>query len=262
MGTHHFHYKHPLFGRGDWLNEPNKIKPTKKGVRWDKSPYYVWFACLLRSEAYKRYCSIKRGAYKPTFAHFGNVFEYKDNFKKWFNEGNRGVRLFAEPYSEIPTKRLSKGDRPEWSNPNLCVVQFDASRYRTFVLKQVRRLALQACEIAQTTRVLSRATIQFHAPPKNCDAYLRMLRVWDMKQAGVKTAEIHRICYPNTKRDIELKQKEAQARIRSKGGDEELDAATAKHLLQKQRWQEIDRDYKRACKLIENAAKGIFPKTT
>ena len=61
MATHHFHYKHPLFGRGDWLNEPHKIKPTANGVRWDHSPYHVWFQCLLRNEGYKRYCQTRKG---------------------------------------------------------------------------------------------------------------------------------------------------------------------------------------------------------
>jgi hypothetical protein len=44
MPAEHFHYKHPLFGRGNWLNEPHKIKPTENGIRWDYTPYYVWFA--------------------------------------------------------------------------------------------------------------------------------------------------------------------------------------------------------------------------
>ena len=27
---------------------------------------------------------------------FGNVFDYKDDFKEWWFDGNRGVKLFAE----------------------------------------------------------------------------------------------------------------------------------------------------------------------
>ena len=46
------------------------------------------------------------------------------------------------------------------------------------------------------------------------------------------------------------------------GEEEEIDAFTAKVMLQKQASQEVRRDFKRACKLIENAAMGIFPKTS
>ena len=190
MATHHFHYKHPLFGRGDWLNEPHKIKPTANGVRWDQSPYHVWFQCLLRSEGYKRYCQTRKGQYAKTFADFGDVFAYENNFKKWFNEDDRGRKLFAEPYSPIIPKILSKQDEIDWANPDLCIIQFDANRNKAFVQRKVRSLINKACTEAQKSNVLSKAKIQFVSAPKDCDAYLRMLKVWDLKHEGKRTSEI------------------------------------------------------------------------
>lgn len=262
MGSHHFHYKHPLFGRGDWLNEPQKIKETEGGVRWDHSPYNLWFECLLRSKSYRIYCETGKGKFGNVFQLFGNVFAYDGNFKKWFLEDDRGIKLFAEPYSEVTTKQLSERSSVDWANDNLCVIQFDASRYQAFVLRQVRRLVKEACVRAQAAKVLSKARVQFVSAPKDCDAYRRMLQVWDLTQRGEKTSTIHAACYPQKKRTIEQRQSEALARKRKAGSDDYIDALAAKVLLQKQMSQEVRRDYKRACRLIENAAKGFFPKTT
>lgn len=262
MGTHHFHYKHPLFGRGDWLNEPHKIKTTDGGVRWDHSAYNIWFECLLRSEGYRAYCQTGKGEFGATFNLFGNVFAYEGNFKKWFLENDRGVKLFAEPHSEVMTKQIRKSDIVNWNNENLCVIQFDVGRYQAFVLRQVRRLVKEACAIAQEKTVRSKAKVQFISAPKDCDAYMRMLRVWDLTQRGEKTSKIHAACYPQSRRTIEQRQNEASARKRKIGSKDDVDALAAKLLLQKQRSQEVRRDYKRACRLIANAAKGVFPKTT
>jgi len=262
MGLQHFHYKHPLWGRGDWLNEPHKIKPTERGVRWDHTPYYVWFSCLLRSADYRAYCENGIGDFSATFENFGNVFAYQNDFKRWFTEDERGARLFAEPFRDITPKLVRHDDVIEWRHPDLRVIQFDANRHQAYVLKRVQQLIKQACSEAQSTRVISKARVQFHSPPKDVHSYLRMLRVWDLKQANVKTAEIHSLCYPQTRRQIELRQTEAQRRQRKKGEDQMSDAAAAKLLLQKQRWQEINRDYQKACALIETAANGVFTKTT
>lgn len=262
MAKQHFHYRHPLFGRGDWLNAPEKIKPTKRGVRWDQTPYYVWFACLLRSDGYRRYSETRRGPFAKTFESFGDVFAYENNFKRWFNENGRGIKLFAEPFRDIRPKIVRRDDVIDWENPDLRIIQFDANRHKAYVLRKVKQLATSACAEVQSARVLSKAQIQFHTPPKDVDAYIRMLKVWDLKQRGLKTADIHKQCYLKSKRDIGIRLKEAQSRAAKKGERELIDAAAAKLLLQKQRWQEVNRDYQKACKLIENAAKGIFPKTT
>ena len=264
MGTYHFHYKHPLFGKGDWKNQPQNIKETKGGIRWDKSPYYVWFQCLLRSDKYRRICETQRGKNSKTYKDFGDVFAYEDNFKGWFRDDDRGIRLFAEPYGEVVTKQIQQSDAIDWDNPNLCVLQFDTIRHKAFIKKRVNRIIDAICKSSQPTSILSRAYIQFVIAPKDCEAYLRMLRVWDLTNQNIKTAEIHKLCYPQSNRSIEQRQIEAEKRLTAKGEQEvrAIDPLDAKLMLQKQRSQEVRRDYKRACKLIENAANGLFPKTS
>ena len=262
MATFHFHYKHPLFGYGDWKNQPQKIKPTPNGIRWDKSPYYVWFQCLLRSASYRKHCEYKRGRHGKVYRDFGDVFGYRDDFKAWFRDDDRGVNLFAEPHGEIITKQIKHTDTPDWDNPNLCVIQFDSLRHKAFIKKRVNYIIDAICKSTQPTAIISKAKIQFAAAPKDCEAYLRMLRVWDLTHDGVKTAEIHKLCYPQSNRSIEQRQIEAKNRLITKGEeDPAIDALDAKLMLQKQRSQEVRRDYRKACKLIENAANGFFPKT-
>lgn len=54
-----FVYKYPNFGNGPrpldekhWREEPEKIIQTEKGLRWDKSVYYLWFEYVLRNQRY------------------------------------------------------------------------------------------------------------------------------------------------------------------------------------------------------------------
>ena len=47
------------------------------------------------------------GDFKKIYENFGNVFDYKDNFKEWWFDGNRGVNLFAEPIFEMNTEILN-----------------------------------------------------------------------------------------------------------------------------------------------------------
>ena len=108
----YFIYKHPLFGRGENWRNPASIRSTKTGVRWDKSPYFIWFQCLLRNNEYEQYCAVGKGDFKEIYENFGNVFDYKDNFKEWWFDGNRGVNLFAEPIFEMCSAPVENGQTP------------------------------------------------------------------------------------------------------------------------------------------------------
>ena len=63
----YFIYKHPLFGRGENWRNPASIRSTKTGVRWDKSPYFIWFQCLLRNNEYEQYCAAGKGDFKKIY---------------------------------------------------------------------------------------------------------------------------------------------------------------------------------------------------
>lgn len=85
-GARHFPYKHPLFG--------TKSNP-KSGAN---SVYYYWWAFLRRNKDYLACCDAGgSGGLAALYADFGDV--RGDDFKTWWTEGGRGVRLFAEPPS-------------------------------------------------------------------------------------------------------------------------------------------------------------------
>lgn len=263
MPQHKFRYAHPLFGRGDWLNAADKIKATAKGIRWDRSPYYAWFAALLRNKDYERYCKTKRGAFANLYADWGDVARYANDFKAWFNDGDRGRGLFAEPLLEIDNQRLDGSEPVDWIDARVAVFQLDLSRPKPFLRKRVLAMLDKAHAeyLRQHGDGLSLAKYRFHVPPKDTLAYLRMLQVWDMHEQGIKHMDIHRQVY-GAMGDIGQRQLDHERRQSLKGSKEVVDAPAAKHLLQKQAWQEVDRDLKAACKLIANAGRGVFPKTS
>ena len=262
MPQYKFRYQHPLFGRGDWREAPDKIKPTATGIRWDRSPYYAWFATLLRNKAYAAYCKNRRGDFRQLYTDWGDITAYADDFKAWFNDGDRGRRLFAEPLLAIDNQRLDGAADIDWQDPRVAVFQLDLSRPKPFLRKRVQAMLDKAHAEYQRQHGdgLSLAKYRFHVPPKDTMAYLRMLRVWDLHEQGAKHMDIHRQVY-GAMGDIGQRQRDHERRQRLKGSKEVVDAAAAKHLLQKQAWQEVDRDIKAASKLIANAGLGVFPKT-
>lgn len=93
----HFPYKHPLFGTKN---------SRKTGAN---SVYYWWWAYLKRNKDYLACCeSGGKGRLAELYADFGDV--RSDDFKAWWEEGGRGVRLFAEPPAEELVRVLSGGD--------------------------------------------------------------------------------------------------------------------------------------------------------
>lgn len=151
----------------------------------------------------------------------------------------------------------------DWANGKLRLVAFDVTKPKTITKKRI--LALVDAEIDQyrSTHTIRGSKARYPILPhaKSAEVYLRLLKVWDMKKQGIANRDIHRACYPNAK-TIEQKLKAIERKLKQQGEDELADAADAKLKLQKQAYQEVTRDYKMACALIANAARGVFPKTS
>lgn len=65
------------------------------------SPYYWWYECLRLNESYKELCFNPKMARKnQIYKDFGNIHKHDshnyDTFKEWWEEDERGVRLFGE----------------------------------------------------------------------------------------------------------------------------------------------------------------------
>lgn len=87
----HFKAPTPTFGRAN----------KRKGLLYQQcSPYYWWWAYLRRNKAYLECCAaVGKGDLSRLYSDFGDVRE--DDFHKWWTEGDRGARLFAEPPLDI-----------------------------------------------------------------------------------------------------------------------------------------------------------------
>lgn len=96
----HFPYKHPTFGTA--------ARP-KPASAWQKTIYYLWWAYLKRNQTYLDTCAKGgAGALAAIYADFGDV--RGGDFKAWWTEGGRGVRLFAEPRAEDSVRVLQEGE--------------------------------------------------------------------------------------------------------------------------------------------------------
>ena len=92
----HFSHQHPTFGKS---GIDKKTEPFKKSV------YYFWYEFLRRNEEYRECCQQGGiGDMYALYSDFGDVFE--SDFKTWWQENDRGARLFAE--APLPSVRQIK----------------------------------------------------------------------------------------------------------------------------------------------------------
>lgn len=254
----YFIYKHPLFGRGDKWKTPSAIRSTKTGVRWDKSPYYVWFMCLLRSEEYGLYCKTGKGAFKKIYTDFGNVFEYKDNFKDWWFDGNRGVNLFAEPIFELNTEILNpKTDSliedervlylkvPIINNPKVLREEFER------ILKNKNKNVPN-----QKSNPVSYSKYPLYTAPKT-KAYLKMIKVYECKLEGMNAKSI----YVNHFKKINVKDWLNNYNEKHYNEGIAISEQEARRFVHALYSKNVYRYNKKTINLFNNAGKGIFPNT-
>ena len=99
-GGRHFAYQHPTFGT---VTRPTPVS------KWKNTVYYWWWAYLRCNPLYWQTCdSDGVGPCADLYRDFGDV--RGDDFKAWWMEGGRGVRLFAEPRAEDMVRVLEEGE--------------------------------------------------------------------------------------------------------------------------------------------------------
>jgi hypothetical protein len=114
MAKVHFLAPHPLFGRVN-----SRLADTYQ----KRSPYYWWWAYLRRSVAYLKCCDLQgAGALADLYTDFGDVRD--DDFHKWWTNGQRGARLFAEQQLEAKFGELTSRDQwdASWSAEDVMIV--------------------------------------------------------------------------------------------------------------------------------------------
>jgi hypothetical protein len=125
----HFPYQHPTFGTA---------KRPKPESAWKSSVYYWWWAYLKRNEGYLQCCELGgKGRFASLYKDFGDV--RGDDFKAWWTENERGVRLFAEPSAEITVRVLEEGERAPSTNKTL-TLSLPLNLPQKFILERCRDL--------------------------------------------------------------------------------------------------------------------------
>lgn len=171
-GARHFPYKHPLFG--------TKSNP-KSG---NNSVYYYWWAFLKRNKEYLACCEAGgAGELAGLYADFGDV--RGDDFKAWWTEGGRGVRLFAEPPSanvEVLESGAATPDAAEFLTltlPKNLPKRYLLRRVRELLAKEENHPGARGKQHAR----MSKAKYQVKGQP-NISALALTLRVYDFRVAN------------------------------------------------------------------------------
>jgi hypothetical protein len=171
-GARHFPYKHPLFGT---KNNP------KSG---NNSVYYHWWAFLKRNSEYLACCEAGgTGPLADLYADFGDV--RGDDFKAWWTDGGRGVRLFAEPPSanvEILQSGVAVPDASEF-----LTLALPKNLPKRYLMRRVRELLATkenhpGARGKQHAR-MSKAKYQVKGQP-NLAGLALTLKVYDFKVAN------------------------------------------------------------------------------
>ena len=130
-----FPAQYPTFG----------TKNNRKSLGFqERSPYYWWWSYLKRNKDYINCCEKNgKGKLNSIYKHFGDV--RCDDFRIWWSEDGRGVKLFAEKPSEIFVKELASKDEwlDHWTKEEVMIVSIplkqtkrEINRYFSNLLKK------------------------------------------------------------------------------------------------------------------------------
>jgi hypothetical protein len=172
----HFAYRHPTFGT---------TKTPKSVSHWQGSVYYWWWAYLRKNVDYIACCDAGgKGAMASLYQDFGDVRD--DDFKDWWSNGSRAIKLFAEPAAEAVVRELEEGEIVSGQG-NLLTLVFPLNLPKRYLQKRFNQLlkkyhtGKQGVQYAKS----SRARYQFEGQP-NVPALKLAMKVYEMKLANPK----------------------------------------------------------------------------
>lgn len=172
----HFAYRHPTFGTA---------KAPKSVSHWQGSVYYWWWAFLRKNVDYLACCeSGGKGPMAALYQDFGDVRD--DDFKAWWSQGSRAIRLFAEPAAEAVVRELQGGEAaPDQSD--VLTLAFPLNLPKRYLQKRFNQLlkkhhtGKQGVQFAKS----SRARYKFEGQP-NVPAMKLSMKVYEMKLENPK----------------------------------------------------------------------------
>jgi len=181
----HFPYQHPTFGTE---------KKPKPRTYWENTIYFVWWSYLKRSEKYLETCeSGGKVGLVDLYNDFGDV--RGDDFKKWWTEGSRGMKLFSEPHT-LSTLKIVAPDEVVEPDDSVVFVRVPLSLPKHFLVDRFTELIgkhHQGKRGRQYARE-SKAKYKFHGQP-NLQGLKTALMVYDYIKANptIKQWEVGKI---------------------------------------------------------------------
>lgn len=167
----HFPYQHPIFGT------TNKPAPVSK---WKGTVYYWWWAYLRRNLIYLQTCEAGGvGPCSELYKDFGDV--RADNFKGWWSEDARGVRLFAEPRAADMVRVLVPGNEVLPVTEAL-TLSLPLGFPKRFLEARFKELLAQVHEGARGKQYAKNSHARYKVVGQpNVPALALMLDVWDLR---------------------------------------------------------------------------------
>jgi hypothetical protein len=224
-------------------------KRPKAESAWKSSVYYWWWEYLRRNAGYQRCCDQNgKGKYAALYKDFGDV--HAVDFKTWWNEGNRGGVLFAEPAAEILFGELTYEEvrqLDEWSKDAIMIVRIPLTQSKRHLAKRFNTLLKRRHSGERGKRLLTRsAAIYPLAAQFRIDSLKASLAAYDMRKGDPKRP-LWRVAIDTGLAPTVCKE------LKEQRGIPDLDQRNSLCVA-------ASRAVKRATAMIENAGKGIFPK--
>jgi hypothetical protein len=266
-GRLHFKHKHPLF----------RAKETEQGIWWENSLYYLWFACLQQSEMYLKYCDTGKGQKQVKAVHkdFGDI--RNTDFKTWWHSHTnpqkrgriRGAFLFAEP-RKIKPQLINPAKDQLVVDDSIIYIALPANTPESYQLKQTSLLIKESNkQLGKKLNTASLAKYPISEKVRQPEHYKRLLKIIDLKQQKIKNTVICDRLYGKAdwyKFAKGWMKREGLLEAEQFHKDEQLltinpnqYASEISRALTISRSSKIAHSYKKALRLVHNAACGTFP---
>ncbi len=231
----HFPYQHPTFG--------TEQKPKPKSS-WENTIYHVWWSYLKRSENYLKTCESKgKDGLVELYKDFGDV--RGDDFKKWWTEEQRGMRLFSEPHS-LSTMSIVTHDEICSEDESVAFVRVPLTLPKKFLVERFSELIGKHHKGQRGRQYArqSRAKYKFRGQP-NIQGLKTALMVYDYLQANshVKQWEAGKILSQYKSELIECEKRKI----------------SPSYDLKRKIEATVSRYKRKARESISNSERGIFP---
>jgi hypothetical protein len=193
--------KHPLFGKTKRTRDIDGkgIRNTATGVRYQKSPYYLWWRALRLSRKYKDVCwkqgKVDDAKLAQVYRDFGDVSSRE--FEPWWRE--RGAKLFGEPPAPMGVSLIDLGEienyRASAQSGQVLLIAIPLFLTKREIKSAVGRIVKQnhpgkrGRSAVSTRTTMSKAKYKLQTY-KSIDAIAGALEVVEQRQAGKLLREI------------------------------------------------------------------------